>query len=132
MSVARRRNQMTTPNMILLYVQDPAKSADFYANILNVKPMEKSLTFAMFQMNESVVLGLWAKHMVKPKVTAEAGATELGVHVEGRAAVDATHADWTKRNVPIAQEPTKMDFGYTFVGLDPDGHRLRVFSPEAP
>ena len=22
-----------------------------------------------------------------------------------------------------------MDFGRTFVGLDPDGHRLRVFAP---
>jgi hypothetical protein len=22
-----------------------------------------------------------------------------------------------------------MDFGRTFVGLDPDGHRMRVFAP---
>jgi hypothetical protein len=28
--------------------------------------------------------------------------------------------------------PTKMDFGTTFVALDPDGHRLRVFAPAAP
>ena len=123
---------MTTPNMILLYVQEPAKSVEFYTDILNAKPLEQSPTFAMFQMNETMVLGLWAKHTVEPKVTAAAGATELGVHVADRAAVDATHADWAKRNVPIAQVPTKMDFGYTFVGLDPDGHRLRVFSPEMP
>jgi hypothetical protein len=25
----------------------------------------------------------------------------------------------------------QMDFGYTFVAADPDGHRLRVFVPEA-
>jgi hypothetical protein len=25
-----------------------------------------------------------------------------------------------------------MDFGCTFVALDPDGHRLRVFAPSAP
>jgi len=24
---------------------------------------------------------------------------------------------------------TRLDFGYAFVGLDPDGHRLRVFMP---
>jgi hypothetical protein len=24
-----------------------------------------------------------------------------------------------------------MDFGFTFVALDPDGHRLRVFAPGA-
>ena len=123
---------MTTPNMILLYVQEPAKSVAFYADILNIKPMEQSPTFAMFQMNEAMVLGLWAKHTVEPKAIAAAGATELGVHVADRAAVDATHAEWTKRNMPIAQAPTKMDFGYTFVGLDPDGHRLRVFSAEMP
>ena len=122
---------MTTPNMILLYVEDPAKSVGFYAEILNAAPLEQSPTFAMFRMNDATVLGLWGKQGVEPKVTAMAGATELGVHVEGRAAVDATHANWKSRKVPIAQAPTKMDFGYTFVGLDPDGHRLRVFSPEA-
>ena len=123
---------MTTPDMILLYVQEPAKSVAFYSDILNIKPMEQSPTFAMFQMNEATVLGLWAKHTVEPKVTAMAGAIELGVHVADRATVDATHAEWAKRRVPIAQAPTKMDFGYTFVGLDPDGHRLRVFVPEMP
>jgi predicted enzyme related to lactoylglutathione lyase len=132
MPAVARRNKMTTPNMILLYVQDPAKSVDFYASILNASPLDQSPTFAMFQMNEGTVLGLWGKNGVEPKVTAPAGATELGVHVKGRAMVDALHADWAGRNVPIAQAPTKMDFGYTFVGLDPDGHRLRVFSPEAP
>ncbi len=40
----------------------------------------------------------------------------------------ATHADWSKR-MSIAQVPTEMDFGNTFVALDPDGYRLRVFSP---
>jgi hypothetical protein len=25
----------------------------------------------------------------------------------------------------------RMDFGYTFVALEPDAHRLRVFSPTA-
>jgi hypothetical protein len=51
--------------------------------------------------------------------------------VESNAAVDATFADWSGRGLPIAQKPTGMDFGYTFVALDPDGHRLRVFAPTA-
>jgi hypothetical protein len=37
-----------------------------------------------------------------------------------------------KRGLPIAQAPTAMDFGPTFVALDPDGHRLRVFATVAP
>jgi predicted enzyme related to lactoylglutathione lyase len=46
-------------------------------------------------------------------------------------AVGVTHADWSKRGLTIAQPPTQMDFGHTFVALDPDGHRLRVFAPAA-
>jgi len=33
--------------------------------------------------------------------------------------------------VSILQGPTDMEFGRTFVGLDPDGHRLRIFAPAA-
>lgn len=35
------------------------------------------------------------------------------------------------RGLPMLQTPTTMDFGYTFTATDPDGHRLRVFSPAA-
>jgi hypothetical protein len=30
--------------------------------------------------------------------------------------------------VRIVQSPCDLDFGHTFVGLDADGHRLRVFA----
>jgi len=36
-----------------------------------------------------------------------------------------------KHGLVIVQAPTEMDFGYTFVASDPDGYRLRVFSPSA-
>ena len=45
------------------------------------------------------------------------------------AAVRELHADWSARGLTIAQAPTAMDFGFTFVALDPDGHRLRGFAP---
>ena len=45
--------------------------------------------------------------------------------------VDAHFEIWKKQGMPIAQQPTEMDFGYTFVACDPDGHRLRVFAPHA-
>ena len=53
---------------------------------------------------------------------------EICFTVDSSDAVRAAHADWSKR-MPIAQAPTEMDFGHTFVALDPDGYRLRVFSP---
>ncbi len=44
---------------------------------------------------------------------------------------DATHAAWSGRGFKTLQKPVNMDFGRTFVALDPDGHRLRVFCPGA-
>ena len=59
------------------------------------------------------------------------GGAEIVFPADDAAAVGAVYDDWRTRGVAIAQEPTKMDFGTTFVGLDPDGHRLRVFAPFA-
>jgi len=55
---------------------------------------------------------------------------ELGFMVEGTGAVEQHYRDWKARGLPIAQELTTMDFGPTFVVLDPDGHRLRVCEPD--
>jgi predicted enzyme related to lactoylglutathione lyase len=41
--------------------------------------------------------------------------------------VRETYAAWTKLGLEVVQEPTRMDFGFTFVVADPDGHRLRPF-----
>jgi len=62
---------------------------------------------------------------------AETGGSEICFTVLDDKAVDETHTDWRKRGLTIAQAPTAMDFGRTFVALDPDGHRLRVFAPAA-
>lgn len=78
------------------------------------------------------MLGLWARDTVAPAADAAPGGAELAITVADNDAVRAAHADWSARKLPIAQAPTAMDFGYTFVALDPDGHRLRVFAPGAP
>lgn len=120
---------MIDPNFILLYVSNPAASASFYADLLDKKPIEASPTFAMFALQSGVMLGLWAKHTVTPDATASAGAAELAFAVADNATVDAMHVNWLNRGLHIAQTPTDLDFGHTFVALDPDGHRLRVFAP---
>ena len=121
---------MTHPNFVLLYVNSPATSARFYADLLGTEPVEASPTFAMFALESGVMLGLWSKHTVEPAATA-AGGAELAFCVGGNDVVDATYANWCGRKLEIAQAPTTLDFGYTFVALDPDGHRLRVFAPSA-
>jgi predicted lactoylglutathione lyase len=75
------------------------------------------------------MLGLWARHDVQPAPTALANAGELCITLGSVEAVQSVHREWLGRGINILQSPTKMDFGYTFVAGDPDGHRLRVFFP---
>jgi catechol 2,3-dioxygenase-like lactoylglutathione lyase family enzyme len=123
---------MTDPNFVILYVKDPSASAAFYADVLGRTPVEASPTFVMFALSSGVMLGLWLRDNVSPVADAAAGGAELAITVGDADAVRATHADWSRRKLEIAQPPTAMDFGFTFVALDPDGHRLRVFAPAAP
>ena len=51
--------------------------------------------------------------------------TQPHVHVQVMDSPDPFSA----RGLPIAQAPTDMDFGRTFVAFDLDGHRPRVFAP---
>jgi len=119
---------MSDPSFVLLYVKSPAASATFYTGLLSKPPVEASPTFVMFALAPGVMLGLWAAHTVQPAASA-GGGSELAFVVQGDDAVEARHATWRELGMPVIQPPTRMDFGYTFVATDPDGHRLRVFAP---
>lgn len=120
---------MPVPNFVLLYVDSPAQSAAFYGGLLGHEPIEASPTFALFSLPNGLMLGLWSRHTVEPKAAGAGGGSELGFPVESREAVNSAHDAWRDKGIQILQAPCAMDFGYTFVALDPDGHRLRVFSP---
>src|SRR5207237_462317 len=109
-------------------VESAASAAAFYADLLGGPPVESSPTFAMFALDSGVMLGLWTKSGVEPAATPPGGG-ELGFSVADATAVDTLHREWRGRGLSIAQAPTEMDFGRTFVAFDPDGHRLRVFAP---
>ncbi|CAN7249275.1 VOC family protein [Bosea sp. LjRoot9] len=120
---------MLDANFIILYVDSPLASARFYADLLGREPLDSSATFAMFALPSGIMLGLWSRHTVEPAAGAAGGGAEIAMTVADAAAVDAAHADWAARGLAILQVPTDLDFGRTFVALDPDGHRLRVFAP---
>lgn len=117
---------MFTPALgfTLLFVTNPLKSSLFYQEILELKPIEESPTFVMFALSNGVMLGLWSKYTAEPRVDAPAGALEICFPAED---VDALYEKWGAKQVTVAQKPTDMDFGRTFVVLDPDGHRIRVY-----
>lgn len=119
---------MSKFSFVLLYVDNPPASATFYADLLGKPPVETSPTFAMLPLDGEVMLGLWSRRAVEPVASAPGGG-EIAFTVADAQAVEHMHANWKRRGLPIAQAPTAMDFGHTFVALDPDGHRLRVFAP---
>ena len=121
---------MPNPNLILLYVRDSAKSADFYQDLLGRKPAATFPTFVSFSLNGGFTLGLWSMQTVNPAPSETGSRSELAFMVEDNDAVDALYADWRKRGLTIALELTTAVFGRTFVALDPDGHRLRVCTPD--
>lgn len=122
---------MSDVSFILLYVANVARSAAFYSKLLEKPVVEASPGFAMIPVAPGLMLGLWRRDQVEPKAGVPGGG-EIAVVLPDDAAVDAAYAHWTGQGVEIAQKPARMDFGYTFVGLDPDGHRVRAFSPAKP
>ena len=121
---------MPDVSFVLLYVEDVSRSEAFYASILGRGAIESSPTFAMLPAAPGLRLGLWRRDGVKPPAGRGVGG-ELAFTAKNEAEVDALCADWRARGVEIAQPPTSMDFGYTFLALDPDGQRVRVFAPAA-
>ncbi|MFW0758073.1 VOC family protein [Pseudomonas sp. H11T01] len=119
---------MNASHYLLLYVDSPATSANFYSRLLEKPPVELSPTFALFVLDSGLKLGLWSRHTVEPAAQAAGGGGELAFSVADNPTVDTLHTEWIKKGLTIAQAPVALDFGYTFVALDPDGHRLRVFS----
>lgn len=109
---------------VLLFVKNPQESAQFYSNLLGLKPVEQSATFALFVLPNGIKLGLWSRFTAEPRVEASPGCTEICFPVED---VDACFQDWSNKTITIIQKPTDMDFGRTFVALDSDGHRIRIF-----
>ena len=122
---------MADPNFIILYVDNPLASATFYQDLLGKPPVESAPTCVMFALPSGVMLGLWSRHTVSPAALTAGGGAELAFAVDDRQTVDRLYGEWGARGLRVAQAPVELDFGRTFVALDPDGHRLRVFAAAA-
>lgn len=121
--------------MIIFYVNDLNTSRDFYKNLLSIEPMDKEDNFTIFPLKSGLRLGLWAKDAVKPVVSEQGNnkvSGELSFQATEDDEIERLYANWCNKNVTIVQTPSMMDFGYTFVGLDPDNNRLRVFCLKQP
>lgn len=118
---------MTVLNYILLSVANPARSQEFYSKLLNTQPVESSPSFVLYVLPNGIKLGLWIASGIEPKPL-PAGGVEITFSETSDDAVRTTFTDWSDKGANILQPLTQMDFGFTFVASDPDGHRLRVFA----
>lgn len=121
---------MTTPNLIILYVEDPTKSSQFYEKLLGMAPTASFPTYAAFEFDNGLNLGLWSTRAANFVSSGTGHRSELAFMVKDDAAVDQLYESWRAAGVSIEQEPIMAVFGRTFVALDPDGHRLRVCTPD--
>ena len=121
---------MSTGDYTLLYVDDISACRAFYASMLKREPVEDSPTFVLFILDSGARFGLWKRDEVQPAAGPKGGLSgECCFSVADEDTFDRIYDEMNKRGLPIAQTPVQMDFGYTFVVLDPDGNRLRVFTP---
>lgn len=121
---------MLTPNLMLLYVDDPEKSALFYAKLLAQAPTMVLPTYAAFEFENGLALALWS---VRAKDFVSGGSghrSEIALMVDEPETVRKMYARWQAEDVTIEQPIDEAVFGLTFVALDPDGHRIRVCLPD--
>lgn len=122
---------MLTPNLILLYVENPEKSALFYTKLLDHPPSLVLPTYAAFEFDNGLALALWS---VRAKDFVSGGSghrSEIALMVDEPETVRKLYTRWQAENVAIEQPIGEAVFGLTFVALDPDGHRIRVCLPDA-
>lgn len=116
------------PDNLMLYVDSPELSAVFYSELLAIRPVEQSSTFVLFILQSGLKLALWSKHTVIPSPTASGGGFELSMRVNSVSQVNELYEKWRVIAPKILMEPAQLDFGWSFVIADPDGHRLRVYA----
>lgn len=122
---------MELSNFTILYVDNVQRSVDFYRPLFDREPVESTAGFALFVSETGAKFGLWAREDVLPKANdAPAGSMEVALALDNLITLQINYIKWRELGVEIIQEPTELDFGTTFTGLDPDGHRLRVYTYE--
>lgn len=79
-----------------------------------------------FLLNDNFIFDLQEADKLTPKASNHYSGFELSFSDLTKNEVDEIYATRKELNVKIELEPQMLDFGYRFVGNDPDGHRLRV------
>ena len=99
---------MATPNLILLYVEDPARSSEFYEKLLDSAPVASFPTYVAFEFSNGLNLGLWSTKAANFVSSGTGHRFELAFMVDDDAAVDRLYDAWRAAGVSIEQEPSDV------------------------
>jgi predicted enzyme related to lactoylglutathione lyase len=112
-------------SMIMLGVENIARSVEFYRDTLALKLQNQSAGFAFFSAG-GVTLGL--NLALGQAVQPRPGATEIIFPMDS---VVAAHALLVQRGCQFLNEPREVTTGsWAATFTDPDGHRLTLFGPK--
>jgi catechol 2,3-dioxygenase-like lactoylglutathione lyase family enzyme len=118
---------MLTIDSIILYVEDIQISQRFYETVLTCKASERSPSFVSFNLEHSTMLELKQRDNALPYSDIKGGGAELSIAVNNQETLMALYHNWHSQGIPFIQTLTRLIFGITFVIVDPDNHRIRVF-----
>jgi len=113
---------------VVLYVEDIAVSKKFYSELPECSAQQLSPTFISFELGSGSKLELKERASSQPPATVTGGGMELSIRVPDETMLKRLYEQWKSRGISFAQTPTVLVFGQTFVALDPDGHRIRIFA----
>lgn len=112
----------------VLYVEDIETSNKFYTELFECEGQVLSPTFVSFSLGSGITIELKQLAQVIPSANTTGGGTELSLMVEGSTTLRKLYKQWETGGVKFLQAPIELVFGLTFVAIDPDKHRIRVFT----
>jgi catechol 2,3-dioxygenase-like lactoylglutathione lyase family enzyme len=122
---------MPQATAVLFYVTDIARSSAFYSDLFALKPALASPFYAMFKFDNGFEFAIYDRNKLQPPASPMSSSAELGFTVPDVSKLNELHEQWKAKGIPIIMAPIKMYFGgIHFMALDPDGHRLRVATPD--
>ncbi|MCG7497306.1 VOC family protein [Vibrio sp. Of7-15] len=112
----------------VLYVANIEASKNFYSEIFECEGQVLSPTFVSFSLDTNITVQLKQLDNVSPSADITGGGTELSLVAKSQQALRTLYEQWENKGIQFLQTPTELVFGLTFVAIDPDGHRIRVFA----
>ncbi|PCK32431.1 glyoxalase [Pseudoalteromonas piscicida] len=118
---------MITVDSLVLYVSDIKLSAAFYGLLFQCETAQLSPTFVSLKCASNVSIALKQNTALTPPSSITGGGTEISVLQPSQEAFLALYDTWNSIDIEFAQAPQSEVYGMSFVVLDPDKHRIRVF-----